>query len=251
MEKEAKNVEPITHSSVEAIKKETAPQEDNTKSNEGITPGKEYSIIDAIKLSRENSRERKFSQTWDLMINLKGIDLKKPENRFSGEAILPKGRGKEPKIAAFVDLMEKEVKEHVNLVIHKDEIAKLAKDKRRMRKIANEHDFFFAEVTLMSEIGKSLGTVLGPRGKVPKPLPPKGNVALLLKSPKNMIRVVLKETPVVHAIAGSQDMSDEDIAENVKTIFNFVKDRLPKGINNIRTTMIKLTMGRPVKIGMK
>ena len=164
---------------------------------------------------------------------------------------LPKGRGKEPKIAAFVDLMEKEVKEYVNLVIHKDEIAKLAIDKRRMRKIANEHDFFFAEVTLMSEIGKSLGTVLGPRGKVPKPLPPKGNVALLLKSPKNMIRVVLKETPVVHAIAGSQDMSDEDIAENVKTIFNFVKDRLPKGINNIRTTMIKLTMGRPVKIGMK
>jgi|GEM_PF-21969 len=213
--------------------------------------GNILSIADGIKLARENSKQRKFEQTWDFIINLKGLDLKKPENRFRGEMVLPKGRGKEPKIAVFADLMADEARKFADLVIPKSEIESLSKNKKKMKKIANEHDFFFGEAPLMPSIGKSLGTVLGPRGKVPKPIPPKGNIEPLLKASRRMISISLKENPVIYARIGAENMGDQDIADNARAVYNFVKERLPKGKNNIKSVLVKLTMGRPVKVSIK
>ena len=120
-----------------------------------------------------------------------------------------------------------------------------------MKRIANDHDFFFGEAPLMPQIGKSLGTVLGPRGKVPKPIPPKGNIEPLLRASKRMVRIALKETPVIYVVVGSEKMPDDDIAENAKAVHSFVKDKLPKGKNNIKSMLIKLTMGKPVKLSLK
>jgi len=212
---------------------------------------KEFEILDGIKLARENSKKRKFEQSWDFVISLKGVDLKKPENRFNAELPLPKSRGKEPKIAIFADLTAKDAKEVADLVITKNEIESLAKNKKKMKRIANDYDFFFGEAPLMPMIGKSLGVVLGPRGKVPKPLPPKGNIAPIVNASKRMIRVTLKETPVIYATVGSEKMADEDIAENAKAVYKFVTEKLPKGKNNIRSVFLKLTMGKPIKLSMK
>jgi large subunit ribosomal protein L1 len=222
-----------------------------TETTEPEKEAKELTLIESIKLARDNSKQRKFEQTWDFIINLKGLDLKKPENRFSAEMPLPKGRGKQPKIAVFADLMAPQAKEFADLVITKNEIEALIKDKKKMKRIANEHDFFFGEATLMPMIGKGLGTVLGPRGKVPKPMPPKGNIEPLLKASRRMVRIALKETPVIYVRVGSEKMVDQDIADNVQAVHNFVKEKLPKGKNNIKSMLIKLTMGKPVKIAMK
>ncbi len=220
-----------------------------TESVKGLV--QEMPVADAIRTARENSKDRNFEQTWDLIINLKGIDLKKPENRFTAEMVLPNGRGKEPKVAVFADLMANEAKKHADFVITKKELEQLASNKKKMKRIAGDYDFFFAEAPLMPIIGKSLGVALGPRGKMPKPMPPKGDIEPLIKSPKRMVRVILKETPVIYAVVGSEKMKDEDIAANMKAVFNLVKEKLPKGRNNIKSTMIKLTMGKPVKVDMK
>jgi len=205
-------------------------------------------FLEKIKEAREKSKKRKFTQSWDISINLRGIDLRKPESRLNLEFVLPEGRGKENKVAVITDSLEAEAKKSADLVIKKSEIDSLVKNKKKLKQIANEYDFFLGEVSLMPVIGKSLGLVLGPRGKMPKPIPPKISVEHLVKRAKKTIKVVLKESPVIHTSIGTEDMPEEKVAKNAEALFDFVVDKLPKGRNNIKSVFIKLTMGKPIKL---
>jgi len=204
-------------------------------------------IVKKIKEAREKSKERKFKQTWDFSIVVKNINLKKPENRFSSDFVLPKGRGKDVKIAMIADTMAAEAKKAVDLVIKKEEIEPLAKNKKKLKKITRDH-VFLAEAPLMVLVGKSLGSVLGPRGKLPRPIPPKIKIEPFVMAAKRTVRIALKENPVMNIVVGSEDMTDDDIAANVEAVFNMVKSKLPKGISNIKSAFIKLTMGKPSKL---
>ncbi len=208
-------------------------------------------ILEKIKEAKKNSKPRRFRQTWDFSINLKGLDLKKPENRFSIEFPLPEGRGKDVKVAVIADALATEAKKHADLVIQKSEIETIAKNKKKLKKIAREYDFFLGEASLMPSIAKSFGTVLGPRGKIPKPIPPKAKMESLVAATKRMVRINLKESPVIHVTVGSEDMPEEKIERNMRAVFNFIRDRLPKGTTNIKSAQIKLTMGKPVKLKME
>jgi len=203
-------------------------------------------ILNSIKEARERAKKRKFVQTWDFLINVKGIDLKKPENRFTQEIALPHGTGKDVKIAVIADTLVSEARKHAQLVITKDEIEKF--DKKELKKLAEEYDWFFAEAPLMTIIAKTFGPVFGPRGKMPKPVPPNAKLEPLINAVKKMIRITLKDTPVIYAVVGKETMPDEEVAANVQTVLNFVKEKLPKGRTNIKSAYIKLTMGPPVKI---
>ncbi len=207
-------------------------------------------VLDGIKKARENSKKRNFEQTWTISVNLKDINLKKPENRFSYDFSLPKGRGKPVKIAMFTDSLTTLAKkaEGIGLVVSKNEIEKLAKDRKKMKKIANEYDWFYSEVSLMPLIGKSLGAVLGPRGKVPKPVPPNAKIEPFVAMANKTIRISLKESPVVHMVIGSEKMPDDDVAANADAVLESIKEKLPKGVNNIKSVHVKLTMGPAVKV---
>ncbi|MFC2144028.1 hypothetical protein ACFLQO_01530 [Candidatus Aenigmatarchaeota archaeon] len=90
-------------------------------------------IIDKIKEAREGSKARKFTQTWDFSVNLKGLNLKKPENRFNFEFMLPEGRGKDLKVVFVADTLESEARKHADLVIKKAEIPGLVKNKKKLK----------------------------------------------------------------------------------------------------------------------
>ena len=215
-------------------------------------PIKEETILSKIKEAKEKSKPRKFTQSWDLSINLKSLNLKKPENRFNTQLLLPGGRGKDVKVAVIADSLATEAqKAGANLIIKKAEITSLAKDKKKLKKIANEYEWFFGEVSLMADIGKQLGTVLGPRGKMPKPIPPKAKVEPFVKNARNSVRIAVKESPVIHIVVGTEKLDYQNVANNVEAVYNLITDRLPKGKNNIRSVFLKLTMGRPVKLEMK
>ncbi|MBI4173273.1 MAG: 50S ribosomal protein L1 [Candidatus Aenigmarchaeota archaeon] len=205
-------------------------------------------ILESVKKAKAGSKKRKFVQSFDLSINLKNIDLKKPENRFTLEIPLPEGRGKELKIAFFADAYAKDAEKLVDTIITKAAMEEMARDKKRLKKLAGMHDFFMAETTLMAQIGKQLGTVLGPRGKIPKPVPPKTDLAKIIEAAKRNARVALKETPVVHVSVGTESMEDDKLARNVEAVYNAVVEKLPKGRASIRSVYVKLTMGTPVKV---
>ncbi|MGC8993662.1 MAG: 50S ribosomal protein L1 [Candidatus Aenigmatarchaeota archaeon] len=201
-------------------------------------------ILEAIKKARENSKKRNFEQTFDLIVNLKGIDTKKPENRINEIVELPYGIGKEVKIALFSD----EIKELENVEIFSSkDIEEISKNKRLAKKIAKEFYFFASDPKLLPLVAKNLGKFLAPRGKTPKPIT--GNVEKFVESLRKSVRIRIKDSPVIQCPIGSEKMKDEEIAENIKKILSFLEERLPKGKANIKEVLIKLTMGKPVKIG--
>lgn len=199
-------------------------------------------ILTAIKELKEKSKKRNFPQSFDLIINLKEFDVKKPENRISEDIVLPHGKGKDVKIVVFSDSLENPDVE----VLGTNEINKMARDKRKIKKMARDVNFFLAEPKLMPLVGKTFGQALGPRGKIPKILT--GNAKDMINNYKKSVRIRVKESPVIQCIIGKEDMKNEEVAENVEAVLKFLEHRLPKGKNNLGKIMLKLTMSKPVKV---
>lgn len=208
------------------------------------------SIQEKLNEAKEKSKPRKFAQTWDLIFNLKDMDLKKPENRLNLELFLPEGLGKDLKTVVVADSLYAEAKKHADLTITKDEIPKLGKDKKKLKQLAREYDWWFGEAPLMPTIGKVFGAILGTRGKMPKPVPPKIKLEGILMRAKKSVKIRLVTSPVIHIALGNESMPDEKVVKNIEAALSFMEDHLPKGKNNIRNVIVKLTMGKPIKLDM-
>lgn len=211
----------------------------------------EENTVEALTKALEESKklDRKFKQTIDLVFNLKHIDLSNPQNRIDQEIQLPYGRGKKAKIAIFASgELAVNAKKHVDLLIKPEEIEDYASDKKKFKKIADEYDFFISEAPLMPTIGKTLGQVLGPRGKMPKPVPPGADVSGMVNNLRKTIRVRSKSNKTFHATAGNEEMKKEEIIENINTILQRIEGSLERGKLNIDSVYVKTTMGSPEKI---
>ena len=210
----------------------------------------EDKIIDNIKKARETAPKRNFKQTFDIAVNLKSIDLKKAENKVKTEVVLPAGTGRKLKVGVIVDnLIPKAQKLSDEItMIRRDELDGLGKNKRVAKKIASECVAFLAEAPLMPAIGKALGPILAPRGLMPKPIPPTvPDLKPVVDRAAATVRLALKDSPVFHCAVGTEEMTDEKVAENISAVLKTVETALPKGKEQIRNVIIKLTMGKPVK----
>lgn len=206
--------------------------------------------VKAVEKLIEDSPQRKFSESVDLAINLKHLDMSQPKNRVDEEIILPNGLGKDLKIAVFakgeVGLQAKEA--GATYVFTEDDINDMKEDKARARTVANECDFFIAEVQYMPLIGKSLGVVLGPRGKMPVPLPPGKSVIDVINSLKNSVRVRSKDKLTFHVAIGRKEMDVEKLADNIETVISRLEHSLEKGSQNIKSIYVTTTMGKSIKV---
>ena len=207
-------------------------------------------LVEAVKEAKARAKPRNFTQTVEIAVNLKDIDLRKPENRFKLEVVLPHGRGKEPKIAVIADGAVAEAAKKLGLdVISGEQLEELAKSPREARKLAKRYDFFIAAAPLMPKIGKYLGRYLGPRNKMPQVVPPTmTNLEPIVNRLKKTVRIQLKNNPVVHAPIGTEDMDDEKLAENAEAVLNAIINKLERGENQIKSVYIKTTMGPAVKV---
>ncbi|WP_456423993.1 50S ribosomal protein L1 [Thermococcus sp.] len=207
-------------------------------------------LVEAVKEAKARAKPRNFTQTVEIAVNLKDIDLRKPENRFKLEVVLPHGRGKEPKIAVIADGAVAEAAKKLGLdVISGEQLEEIAKSPREARKLAKRYDFFIAAAPLMPKIGKYLGRYLGPRNKMPQVVPPTmTNLEPIVARLKKTVRIQLKNNPVVHAPIGTEDMEDEKLAENAEAVLNAIINKLERGENQVKSVYIKTTMGPAVKV---
>lgn len=205
-------------------------------------------VLEAIKKARE-AKKRNFKQTFDLVINLKGMDMKKPENKIKTEISLPHGFGKGKKIGIIADVLIPKIKNLDNVVlIRKDELEDLGKNKSAVKALAKQCHGFIAEAPLMPLVGKNLGQILAVRNLMPTPIPPTlADVKPILEKRMNIIKIALKDSPVIHCAVGTEDMDDNKIAENVESVINSVMGTLPDAKENIKGYYLKLTMGKPIK----
>ncbi len=197
-------------------------------------------LDEAIKKVRDGEK-RKFTQTIDLIVNIRNIDLKKPENKFSKDVLLPHGRGKDVSVCIISD--------NIKDGIGKIEVEEFSRNKSAAKQFAKKHDFFLCEAPLMPLVGKILGRYLGPKGKMPKLLPPGKDPKSIIDETKKSVRIGLRDAPTIQVAVGSEDMRDGQVKDNVEKVLEEVKKSLPAKAQ-IKNAYIKTTMGRPVKIGV-
>lgn len=207
-------------------------------------------ILKTVSEVRKKATDRNFVQSFDLAVGLKDINLNNPENRINTKVELPHGIGRSQKVAVLADgeLAERARAAEADRVVGRDEIKKLGDNKSEAKKFAEEFDSFIAKADMMPFIGKQLGPVLGPRGKMPQPIPPNANPSDLIKRSRLMVRVRVRTEPAVHLIVGKEEMSDEQIADNVKAVLDTIESNLPKGNKQINSVYLKTTMGKPVRL---
>ncbi|RLI50942.1 MAG: 50S ribosomal protein L1 [Candidatus Thorarchaeota archaeon] len=206
----------------------------------------------AVTEARAKGKERKikFEQSFDLAVNFrkKELDVSKPENRFNQEVLLPHKLYPPAKVCAFGDgeFAAKAKEAGVNRVVSKEEIPKIAEEKKTRKALAKAFDFFIASIDSMPLVGRYLGQVLGSRGKMPKPFPPQADLKPVVDQYQRTVRVRMRNTPTFHVKVGHERMSDREIAENVAAILGFVEN---KGqLDKVASVVIKTTMGPSVKV---
>ena len=211
----------------------------------------EEKINQAIKDALENAPERKFVESVDISFTIKDVDLKNPNNRIKEEIRLPSGRGKELKIAMFAaGEAATKAKDAGIHVITPQEIEELGGKKGKAKKIANSYDFFLSEVPHMGLIGRYLGVVLGPRGKMPRPVPPTLDPSIIAAGLKSTVIVKSGDKMTFHAAIGTASQSQEELSANAMEIYNRVISKLERGIGNIRSLYIKTSMGPAQRLSL-
>jgi len=213
-------------------------------------PLDQKAILNAVKEAREKSEKRKFNQSLELILKLQDIDMKSPEAKIQEVVELPHALEKPNKICVIAsgELALKARKANADHVVERSELEGLAGKKQEMRKIANEYDFFIAEAPLMPLIGKTLGSVLGPRGKMPLPVPPSADIASLIAKHRKTVTIRLRNQPILQSRIGMENMKDEEITENILMVLRVLEGKLKRGMKNVKFAYIKTAMGAPVKV---
>tara|TARA_B100001123_G_C15177889_1_gene974136 strand:+ start:339 stop:992 length:654 start_codon:yes stop_codon:yes gene_type:complete len=212
----------------------------------------ESEIVSLIQEAKKGERERKFKESLELYITLKDIDVKK--GFALNEVIqLPKQMSKPAAVCVMAtgDMGLKAKDAKADEVMDNDNLSKLAEDKRASRKVINKYDFFLADTKLMPVVGKSLGQLLGPRGKMPTPVPFNAPIESFLERFRSSIRVRVKNSLSISCKIGDVTMDEHDVAANAIAVINNLKGKLPNGDKNIRRYMIKTTMGKAIKLDHK
>lgn len=202
-----------------------------------------------VEKAIQNAKSRNFKESIELAINLKDIDLSLPANRIDEEIILPHGRGKKVKVGLFgTEEMAIKAKGVADLIITPKELEELSDDKRAAKKMAKEFQFFIAEAPLMPTIGKSLGVVLAPRGKMPRPIPPGADPTGLINNLRKSVKARSRKNKTFHVLVGTKDMDSKLVAENINTVLKRIRTKLAKGDHNIGSIYIKTSMGPAEKL---
>jgi large subunit ribosomal protein L1 len=205
-------------------------------------------LVDLVKKAR-TSVKRKFPQSFELVLTLQDIDFKKQDMNVNEVVFLPYSFTKEPSVCVFAsgDMALRAQKAGAD-TIQADGLDRLASEKKEAKKMSRRYNFFLAEPTLMARIGKVLGPQLGPKGKMPTPVPPNASIENMITRFKTATRLRCKNQISISCKVGDEGMKDEQVAENALVVFNTLEKKLPSGAKNIKNAMFKLTMSPPSKL---
>ncbi|HUJ84553.1 MAG TPA: 50S ribosomal protein L1 [Candidatus Acidoferrales bacterium] len=207
-------------------------------------------ISEAIKQAKTKSGDKKFNQTVDLILDITEIDMKSPEGKIQEIVELPHETGKPNKVCVIAsgEFAFKARNAEADYVVERADLDQLNGKKKELRKLAEGYDVFISEAPLMPLVGRILGPVLGPRGKMPIPVAPNADIAALIKKHRKTVVVRMRNQPTIQVSVGSQQMKDEDLVENTMTVLRVLDGKLKRGLKNVKFAFIKTSMGEPVKI---
>ncbi len=209
-------------------------------------------FMQAVKKAKEEaaSSKKKFVQSLDFIAILKP---RKTKNDVPIDTItyLP-NRAAETKTCAFVDKdIITQVGNSFSKVVLKDDFAKY--DKKAVKKLSKEYDYFFAEASIMPQVAAKFGKQLTALNKMPNPksgtiIAPGADFSASAKKISSAVRINTKKNNAVLIKVGDEKTEDQKIVDNMTSLYSFLKSSLGNGENDIKRMYIKPTMGKKVQV---
>ena len=205
-------------------------------------------LKELVKKAREATPKRNFAQSAEITLVLKDIDVKKG---FSVNEIVvlpnPTKKGASLCMLSAGEMGLRAKKAGVDQVMEADTLDRIGTNRREARKIVRSYDFFLADATLMSSIGRSLGQFLGPKGKMPTPVPYGAPIESIATRLRSSTRIRSKNQLNMSTKIGDESMTDEQLVANANAVIASVEKKLPQGDKNVKNAIIKFTMGKALK----
>jgi large subunit ribosomal protein L1 len=205
-------------------------------------------LAELVKKGKD-SKERKFTESVEAILTFRDVDPKKTDLNINELVYLPHP-GSHRASVCFVgsgDLLLRAKNAKVDGAIEPAKLESYAGNKKDAKGLAREYDFFLADTALMPRIGRVLGQFLGPRGKIPTPVPPNAQIETMINRMRGAVRVRSRGSLGVSARVGDRKLPDAEIADNILAMIQAVQKKLPNGDKNIKTVAVKTSMGKPVK----
>ncbi|MCS7127286.1 MAG: 50S ribosomal protein L1 [Thaumarchaeota archaeon] len=212
-------------------------------------------ISEGLRRAMGDRGKRKFVQSVELQVNLRDIDLKKPENRFTETVELPRGLGSRPRRVAVIAggalAVEARKSANIDKVLEREEVELLVGNKKAAKKLAREYDYFLVDTSLISLAARALGSALGYVGKAPVPVPAGTDIDAMAARYKRSVTVRVRKNPQANCVIGTEEMPIDHLLENAQAVLNRVVERLPKRWANVQSVYLKLSMGEPVRLSVR
>lgn len=212
---------------------------------EKVQAGKSYNAAEALTLLKELPLA-KFRESVDLAVNL-GVDPRKSDQAVRGSIVLPKGTGREVRVAVFTS------------PAHMDEAKKAGADVVGLEDLAEKvkageinFDIVVATPDAMRVVGQ-LGQVLGPRGLMPNPKDgtvTKDITAAIKNAKSGQVRYRTDKAGIVHCSIGKIDFDVSDLSTNLQAMLAALKKAKPNSAKGVyfKKVTVSSTMGPGIQI---
>ena len=205
------------------------------------------SVKEVLKFSLEE-KKRKFTETVELQIGLKNYDPQR-DKRFSGTVRLPNVPRPGMKLCILADAAHIDKAKAIGLpFMSVDDLKKLNKNKKLIKKLAKKYDGFLTSDTLIKQIPRLLGPGLSKAGKFPTPLSHTDSLEQKIDEIKSTIKFQLKKVLCLGVAVGHVGMTEDELVNNIMLAVNFLVSLLKKNWQNVKSLFIKSSMGKPQRL---
>jgi len=199
-------------------------------------------------LKHAEEKKRKFVETVDLQIGLKDYDCQR-DKRFSGIVKLPNIPRPRMKVCILGDAVHCEAAQKADIPFKSvEDLKKLNKNKKLVKKLANQYDAFLASQMLIPQIPRLLGPGLNKANKFPTMITSGDNVETKVNEIRSQVKFQLKKVLCLGVAIGHVGMDKNALRQNALMSINFLVSLLKKNWNNVKRLHIKSTMGPPFPV---
>ncbi|PPQ76049.1 hypothetical protein CVT26_005383 [Gymnopilus dilepis] len=204
--------------------------------------------IKELLAEANGEKKRNFVETIELQIGLKNYDPQR-DKRFSGTVKLPNVPRPRMSICILADAADIDRAKQIELeYMSVDDLKKLNKNKKLVKKLAKKYDAFLASEALIKQIPRLLGPGLSKAGKFPTPVSHSEDLTNKITEVRSTIKFQLKKVLCLGVAVGHVQMTDDQVLGNVMLSINFLVSLLKKNWQNVKSLHIKTTMGKPVRL---
>jgi len=209
--------------------------------------GVRSNVADLLEYSKEK-KKRNFLETVELQIGLKNYDPQR-DKRFSGTVRLPTIPRPNMSVCILGDQHDIDRAKHGGLdSMSADDLKKLNKNKKLIKKLARKYDAFVSSEALIKQIPRLLGPGLSKAGKFPTPVSHADDITSKVNEVKSTIKFQLKKVLCMGVAVGNVGMDQEELVANIMLAINYLVSLLKKGWQNVGSLTIKSTMGTPRRL---